>query len=193
MRSYLCYSGVRIAIHQPQLFSYKGYFDLIASADKFVFLDDAKFSKSSKYWFNRNKFPEPFTFRLEKHSDYAKFNELYFFNIEEDKLNFKRKFPNLKVDKYLNLLEQSYNFSYNVFLTTKAICDDLQIKTPMYFSSEIPHRKFVGGILDIVKKLGGDTYINVSGGRKLYNQDMFGDIKLEFLDTHEGPSILCLI
>jgi hypothetical protein len=179
---------MKISCHQPYIYPYKGYFDLIASVDKFILYDDAKWMKRG--WINRNYFPELFTFRIEKHSDYAKINECYFKNIEEDKKEFKKKFPKLN-DKYLKPLQQSYNISYNIYLTIKEICEDLGIKTPIYFSSTIPHRKFSDGLVDMVKALGGDTYVNAPGGKKLYTQEMFGDIKLEFMNTKPGLSILC--
>ena len=178
----------RVAVMQPYIFPYRGFFDLIALVDKFVLYDDAKYMKGG--YINRNYFPELFTFRLEKHSDYAKINELYFKDIEDDKKRFRRK-TNLKVDKYLGLLQQSYSVSYNIALTLKSICHDLHIKTPFYFSSDIKHGKFAEGVCDIVKALGGDTYVNLPGGREIYTQDMFGDIKLEFVDTKPSPSILC--
>lgn len=176
---------MRIGIMQPYAFPYRGYFDLIASVDKFVVYDDAKYIKGG--WINRNYFPELFTFKLEKHSDYAKINECYFKDIEND----KKRFP-IKT-KYLDLMRQNYSLSYNNALTLQAICKDLGIDTPFYFASDIPHGKFADGVIDIVKALNGDTYVNLPGGRKLYNQEMFGDIKLEFLDTVPGPSILCEI
>ena len=41
------------AIMQPTYFPWAGYFNLIKSADLFIFLDDAQFSKNS--WHNRNR------------------------------------------------------------------------------------------------------------------------------------------
>ena len=38
---------------QPYLLPYLGYFQLINSVDKFIFLDDVNFIKSG--WINRNK------------------------------------------------------------------------------------------------------------------------------------------
>lgn len=181
---------MKIGINQPYLFPYKGYFDLIDSVDKFVFYDDAKYMKGK--YVNRNYFPNLFTFRLEKHSDYAKINECYFKDIEEDKNNFCKKFSKLN-HKYLSTMQQSYSLSYNIALVTVEICRDLGINTEFYFSSLIPHGKFANGVVDMVKYLGGDTYINLPGGKKLYNQKMFGDIKLEFIETTPGPSILCQI
>jgi len=179
---------MRIGINQPYLLPYKGYFDLIASVDKFVIYDDAQYIKGG--WINRNQFPNMFTFRLERHSDYAKINECYFKDIEEDKKIFKRKFPRL-IHNFLKPMQQSYNLSYNITLSLQEICKDLGIKTPFYFSSQFKHGKFVRGILDIVKALDGDTYVNLPGGKKLYYQEQFGDIKLEFIETIPSSSILC--
>jgi hypothetical protein len=181
---------MKIGMHQPYLFPYRGYFDLIASVDKFVVYDDAKYIKNG--WINKNYYPLRFTFQLEKHSDYAKINECYFKDLKGDKTTFKNV-TKLNAEKYLNLLQPTYNLSYNITLTLQAICKDLGITTPFYMASDIPHGKFVQGILDIVHALGGDTYVNLPGGKKLYTQDMFGDIKLEFIDTKVGSSILCEI
>ena len=179
---------MKIGVMQSYLFPYSGYFELIKSVDKFVLYDDAKYIKGG--WINRNNFPDPFTFRLKKHSDYAKINELYFADIEEDKRRFKNKFPNLN-HKYVDMLMGSRNLAYNIYRTLVEICEDMGIFTMFYLSSEIPHGTFVDGILDIVKYLDGDTYINLPGGKSLYTQEMFGDIKLEFIETKPGPSILC--
>ena len=181
---------MKIAVHQPYLFPYPGYFKLIASVDKFVFGDDYQFIKGG--YINRNFFPELFTFRLRKHSNYDKIKDIYFKDIEEDKKIFKRKF-NLGVDRFFDELRQEDSISVNIARVTRKICDEMGIKTPFYFTSDIPHRKFSDGIVDIVKSLGGDTYVNAPGGRKLYNQEMFGDIKLDFIRTKPSPSILCKI
>ncbi len=179
---------MRIGINQPYMFPYRGYFDLIESVDKFVIYDDAKYMKGS--WINRNYFPELFTFRLKKHSDHAKINECYFFDLEDDIKRFLRT-TGLDARKYFITMQQQVNIAYNIFTSLKLVCEDLGILTPFYFSSEIEHGKFANGVVDIVKALDGDTYVNLPGGRELYTQDMFGDIKLEFIDTKPGKSILC--
>ena len=180
---------MRIAANQPYLFPYKGYFDLIRSVDVFIVEDDLQYIKGG--YVNRNNFPMPFTFRLEKHSSYASFNEIYFKDIEQDKKDFVKKtgLP----DTFLRPMRQNFNLSYNITLTIQAICKHLGITTPIYFSSNIPHGKFAQGVVDMVKYLGGDTYVNLPGGKKLYNQSMFGDIKLEFIETTPASSILCEI
>lgn len=179
---------MRIGIMQPYLFPYRGYFDLIASVDKFVILDDVQYI--TRGWINRNYFPKLFTFRLAKHSGRAKINECHFYNIEEDKERFK-KATKLNADKYLEPLRQEINLALNISYTLRMICDDLGISTPFYFSSDFSHGKFVEGLLDIVKALGGNTYVNLPGGKILYTQSQFGNIKLEFIETKPGNSILC--
>ena len=178
-----------IRIHQPYIFPYSGYFYLIDSVDKFVIYDDAKWMKQS--WINRNYFPDLFTFRIRKHSDYAKINECYFYDIEEDKKLFRNKFPKLRVDKYFNAMHQELNVAENCSRTLRMVCDTLGISTPFYYSSDIPHGAFVDGVVDMVRSLNGHTYINLPGGKSLYTQEMFGDIKLEFIETTTAPSILC--
>jgi hypothetical protein len=174
---------MKIAMNQPYIFPYRGYFDLIASVDKFVIYDDAQYIKGG--FINKNYFPERFTFRLKKHSSFAKINECYFLDIEEDKKIFPIK------GKYLDLLTQEDNISVNIERTIKEICKDLGIKTEFYRASDIKHSKSTQGVIDIVRALGGDTYVNLPGGKKLYTQEMFGDIKLEFIETKPGKSILC--
>ncbi len=44
-----------VAIHQPNFFPWLGYFDKIARANVFVFLDDVQFPKTGGVWSNRNK------------------------------------------------------------------------------------------------------------------------------------------
>lgn len=44
-----------VAIHQPNFFPWLGYFDKIARADVFIFLDDVQFPKTGGSWSNRVK------------------------------------------------------------------------------------------------------------------------------------------
>ena len=46
---------MRLAIMQPYLFPYVGYFQLAAAVDRFVFLDDVQYIQRG--WINRNRFP----------------------------------------------------------------------------------------------------------------------------------------
>lgn len=57
--------GLRVAIMQPYVFPYLGYYQLVHAADHFVCFDDVNFIK--KGWINRNRIllnGEPFTFTI---------------------------------------------------------------------------------------------------------------------------------
>jgi hypothetical protein len=157
--------------------------------DKFVVYDDAKYMKGK--YINRNYFPELFTFRLKKHPDHAKINECYFYNIGEDKRRFVKE-TGIR-SRFVETLNGEKDVAWNCAMTISLICVELGIPTPIYMASDYPHGKFAEGVVDIVKALGGDTYVNLPGGKSIYTQDMFGDIKLEFIETQPGPSILCEI
>ena len=47
----------KVAVSQSNYVPWKGYFDLIASVDEFVILDDVQFTKRD--WRNRNKIKTP--------------------------------------------------------------------------------------------------------------------------------------
>ncbi len=64
----------------------------------------------------------------------------------------------------------------------------LKVETPIYKSSQIeknPELRAQDRIIALCKALGGDTYINPSGGRPLYSHDKFAreGIDLFFLDA----------
>lgn len=76
------------------------------------------------------------------------------------------------------------------------------ITTPIVISSSLcvpPELRSYEKVVETCKKVGSSfvekTYINSIGGTKLYRQDMFGDIKLQFIKTKEENcfSILDLI
>src|SRR6188768_4511537 len=69
-----------IAIMQPYLFPYIGYFQLMAAVDEFVVYDNIEFTK--KGWINRNRIlvngKDTFiTLPLKKGSDYLNVNDRY--------------------------------------------------------------------------------------------------------------------
>jgi hypothetical protein len=64
----------------------------------------------------------------------------------------------------------------------KNICDYLEIKTKIIDTSfGITDQKFDDGLIDIVKNMGGKTYINALGGLSLYNKDYFNKFDLDIM------------
>lgn len=186
---------------QPYLFPYIGYWQLLNAVDKYVILDNVNYI--TKGYINRNYIlingqPSRFTVPVL----HASQNRL----ISETKLNFQTD----EKKKFLNKVKFSYqkapHFNETYKLVEDVIMNDtddltdyiaysleqikqyLGIDTPIYKSSQIeinPEFKAQDRIIAICKNLGGDTYINPSGGRTLYSHDKFAEESLElfFLDT----------
>lgn len=196
---------MKIAIMQPYLFPYIGYFQLINAVDKFVVYDDVNFIKQG--WINRNSILVQdksylFTLPLTNQSSYSKINEISI----NDKLYESWK------TKILRTLEQSYKkapfFSDSLMLTKeilngnvenvtisnyntnclKIISNYLGIKTEIIDSASIYLNSDLKGqnrILDICLKEQAVQYINPIGGMELYDKEVFkgAGIELNFLKT----------
>tara|TARA_B100001057_G_C22590495_1_gene848781 strand:+ start:188 stop:880 length:693 start_codon:yes stop_codon:yes gene_type:complete len=196
----------RIAISQPYLFPYVGYYQLFNCADEFIFLDDANFIKGG--FVNRNfiicnKKITRFNIPIHKKSSNRPINDHYYF------IN-KTQFKNLILEGY----SKSKNFSVIYDLISNIIeIDDqnvslinirsiemvykfLGFNKTFYLSSKIlPRGKYKkeDWIIEICKKLNSTNYINSEGGKDLYELDYFksNGIKLEFLkpnflEYHQG-------
>ena len=66
---------MKLALMQPYLFPYIGYFQLLSQVDRFVFYDDVNFIKNG--WINRNRLsvngtPKYFTVPLSNASSFQK-------------------------------------------------------------------------------------------------------------------------
>ncbi len=189
----------RLAIMQPYIFPYIGYFQLINAVDRFVIYDDVNFI--NKGWINRNNIliggrANLFTIPLKGASQNLLINEISIDNLD----GFSKKL--------LKSIEQAYKkapFYQSVFeviegvfnskseniaqLTTQSICstcDYLQIKTEIIDSSKIyqnEHLKAQERILDICKQEQADHYINPIGGMELYDKELFAQngILLNFI------------
>jgi hypothetical protein len=71
---------MKLAVMQPYLFPYIGYFQLINAVDKFVIYDDVNFIKQG--WINRNTIlvqekRHLFTVPLINQSSFSKINEVF--------------------------------------------------------------------------------------------------------------------
>lgn len=190
----------KIAVMQPYLFPYIGYFQLLYAVDTFVCFDDVHFIK--KGWINRNNFlldgeSKPFTFPLSKISQNKLINEHHFADFETAKRDFLkfievsyRKSP--QYQEIRSLLEGIFSVKYDkisdfIGHSLNKICIYLEIKTEVIHSSEIERESSSGAqerIINIVKKCGGDHYINAIGGRSLYDAAAFSKekIKLSFIE-----------
>jgi len=193
---------MKVAIMQPYLFPYIGYFQLINAVDEFVVYDNIEFTK--KGWINRNRVlvngkDGYISFPLKKDSDYLNINERYLSDNWPDE---RKKLLNKITELYrkgshfkmaMPIIENALlcgdnNLFQFILHTIKVLTEYLQIKTPLIISStiDIDHSvKAENKVLAICKQRGANVYINPIGGLELYKKETFkiNGIDLFFLKT----------
>lgn len=192
---------MKLAVMQPYIFPYIGYFQLINAVEKFVILDDVNFIKRG--WINRNQIllnnnPYLFTIPLEKISQNN--------TIKQTKISYATNWQS----NLLKTLEQAYKkaplfypvmelvssainekyvyISELAVRSIKEICEYLNIGTTIIDSSEIYQNNYLTGenrIVDICLRENASVYINAAGGRELYRTENFKqhNIELKFINT----------
>ncbi len=193
---------MKIAIMQPYLFPYIGYFQLMNAVDEFVLYDNIEFTK--KGWINRNRILMNgkdilLTFPLKKDSDFRHVRERFLSDTWSQEriksLNriselykrapvFDSVFPLLKT---IFLFEETNLFKF-ILHSLQQLNKYLQIQTPVIISSsiDIDHSlRSENKVIAICKARKADEYINPIGGTGLYNQGTFkaNGIQLHFLKT----------
>lgn len=191
---------MKLAIMQPYILPYIGYFQLIHSVDFFLACDNMQYTK--KGWINRNRILQNgqdslFSLPL-KHAPQS-------FNIAERELC-----PDFKAEKILKqfsdaykksvffeetfpLLEQIFHhcdlnlFNFNLH-SIREVCQVLGIRTPIERTSAIPidpTLKKEDRVIALCQKLKADTYINSIGGQEIYSKDRFkkNGVSLHFLES----------
>ena len=194
----------KVAIMQPYIFPYIGYFQLIRAADLFVFYDDVNFIKQG--WIARNRYLNSdkatyFVIPLQGISSFKKINEI---NVDEKKYG-------IWVKKFLKSLSQNYGkapyFSAVIELvkevlftdqksisriainSVKTVSDYLGLQVEFNISSEVYPTTMDLGRMERITKIcelkRSKTYINAIGGTGLYQKDEFKQrgIDLHFLQT----------
>ena len=182
---------MKIAIMQPYIFPYLGYFQLINAVDKFIVYDDVNFIKQG--WINRNtilvnNLPYLFTIPLNNQSSFSKIKDikihdkLYqgwcykFLKTVEQSYNrapfFEKVFP--LIDDILKLHQN--NISALAVKSLKLVSNYIGLSTEFEVSSSIYNNQNLTSqdrILDICIAEKTNHYINPIGGRELYSKETF--------------------
>jgi len=194
---------MKIAVMQPYLFPYIGYFQLIGAVEKFIIFDNVNFI--NKGWINRNcvlldgkKYL--FTLSLEKASQNKLINQI---NVLEShkhkeeilKLIYHAYCKASEYDRVYPLIHEIINNNEsNLSRFTEAglrrIAEFLDLDTSFLCASQIENDGSLKGrdkIMAICKRLNADEYINPIGGTELYDKDEFlrKGIRLSFLKTKD--------
>lgn len=185
-----------VAIMQPYLFPYLGYYQLVSRVKTFVYLDDVNFIK--KGYINRNYIrlnnkPYRFTLPIINASQNRSINKHYFLDYEGKMLDFishsYKKAPNFfqVMPIITNIFTQTdRNVAKLAARSIEGVFNYLGLNRHFLFSSEIPKNNELYSqdrIIDICKILGAQRYTNAIGGLNLYNREEFklAGIELEFI------------
>jgi len=189
---------IKIAIMQPYIFPYLGYFQLISSVNKFIFYDDVNYIK--KGWINRNKLllnneEKLFTFPVLKASQNKLINEIDIVLDQKWKNKFltsleqnyrKAPFFNSTITLIKEIINSNEDKISNLAITSiKKISNHLEIKTVFELSSlcysETKGLNKADRLIQICKHNQCKTYINPSGGMEIYNKQYFQNKGVELI------------
>lgn len=189
---------MKVAIMQPYIFPYIGYFQLIGAVDAFVVYDNIKYTK--KGWINRNRYllngeAATFSLPLRKDSDDLDIRDRSLSaDFDRRKLIAQlreayRKAPHFAAT--LALVEEVVsNPEENLFAYLRhgleATCRHLGLATPLVVSSSIDADHSLRSqqrVIALAKALGADEYVNPIGGLELYSREDFAreSLALRFL------------
>jgi hypothetical protein len=193
---------VKLAIMQPYLFPYLGYFQLIEAVDRFVIYDDVNFIDQG--WINRNLIlsasgssePVYFTVPLRGASSSRTIREIEvspdprwhrkllktFAQTYARAPYFREVFP--IVETVLTPVDQRISIVARTGL--RAVCEYLNLERDWVESSDIYENEALRGqsrILDICRQEQAAEYVNPIGGMALYSREAFAKegVGLRFL------------
>ena len=186
--------GNMVSIHQPNYLPWIGYFHKIFLSDVFVFLDDVQYPKGQLV--NRNKIK---TANGEMYLNVpvitkGRSKQLIMEANIDNHINWKKKHwksisLNYKkaqfFDKYSPFLEELYQSEWkklsemNEYIIMH-ITETLGIRTRFLRSSELDiSGKSTKRLVNIVKAVGGDTYLSGKGAKDYMDEQMFVETKID--------------
>jgi hypothetical protein len=197
---------MKLAIMQPYIFPYIGYFQLMNAADEFIVYDKIEFTK--KGWINRNRIlvngkDDYISFPVKKDSDFLNISDRYLADgWEQDRKKILNKitesyrraphFNNVYplIEKAL-LFEDKNLFSF-ILNSLQLVKEYLEIQTQLIVSSAVlPESNLKGEnkVIEICKTRNARIYINPIGGTLLYSKERFEEegINLQFLRSTNVP------
>lgn len=193
---------MRIAIMQPYFIPYAGYFRLFCAADLFVIYDCVQFIRRG--WIHRNQLPNIngdlnwLTLPLKKAPQDVIIKDLEFADNYQSSWNERiSSFPQLNATEFkqnplYNTIQQLDSSPLEYIVSTLQItCHTLGLPFAVEYSSKLDIPETVKGeerIIEIAKNFGATEYINLSGGKTLYNADKFKHhgLDLLFLSEYSG-------
>lgn len=194
-----------IAVMQPYIFPYIGYWQLIYAVDRFIIYDDVNFI--NRGWINRNrilinKFPAYITFPLYQSSQNKRICDISLQQlpiwrnklIKTIEMNYgKSPFFNDVFPIVENIIfYKSDNLSDYIANQLQRLAVFMGIETEIVQTSRSYENNDLSGqerILDICRREGASTYINAQGGLAYYDANSFqsAGINLHFIVMRSLP------
>jgi len=177
---------MRVTIHQPEHFPYMGFFQKISASDHFVVLDNVKFRKN--YFQNRNKIKnrsgqdEWITVPVEGGADSKLIKDVY-----------AAKDPTWR-RKVIKKIQENLGFDATEIYSSDRLVDinmssirwvmsRLGLEKSVTFASDLKAQGSKSDLLaNIVREVGGTTYVSGPSGRDYLNISDFHGITVEFFD-----------
>lgn len=193
---------MKLGVMQPYFFPYIGYFQLIHAVDAFVVYDDVNYIKGG--WINRNYILSQgqrmrLTLQLIGASPNVLINQIQIGNNQPKLMkSISQSYSQAPMySEVIALIEQimsdeERNLAKFLNKSLRTLCTYLGLERDWYLSSELEKDVSLRGqqkILAICKELGAMQYINVPGGRDLYDHTSFEEsgIQLSFIEPAITP------
>jgi len=194
----------KVAVMQPYLFPYIGYFQLVKASNHFVFYDDVNFIKQG--WIHRNRIlinqaPTYFQVECKDASPNRKINETMIHpSWDSSKLmktlemTYKRApFYSIVIDLVREVLLQPNGAISKLNEKSIVACSRyLGLESQFYTSSALSigvDEDRAQRLASITKYLGSDQYINMEAGQEIYSKEFFAEmgVTLSFVKPVLNP------
>jgi len=189
----------KIVIHQPYYLSYPGFFHKLALSDVFVIMDDVQYDKR---FTNRNRIITEndwiwITVPINKKHKFSKNLDVEINNETDWKShhwkNIFHSYHNLPFfDTYKDFFKKIYEKNWDLlfdldFEIIKEMIKWLDLKIEIIRESELDiHSESTQRLIDVCKKLDGQTYISGPGGKNYLEEKLFekNNLNLTYQNYH---------
>ena len=194
---------MRLAVMQPYIFPYLGYFQLLSAVDRFIFFDDVNFIK--KGWIHRNQLlvsgqPHLFSVPLQRvsqnklikdtylhPSSYGQWRDTFLKTVDQN----YRQAPFFPAAYALlrQVLERTHETIADLAIdSVESVASYVGLETDFRRSSSLPYdrsRKGQDKIMAICQQQKATTYVNPIGGTELYDGATFAthNVALYFIKS----------
>lgn len=192
-----------VAVMQPYLFPYIGYFQLIAACDLFVLYDDVQYIRGG--WINRNRIllggaPHWLTLPVERAPLATQINDMRYRRTPQE----WRRLDALLAQAYRKAPQWPHadalfrdamacpetsvgGFNDNAL---RLVCAALGLERRIVRASELERDRSLAGqaaVIDICRRLGATRYLNAIGGVELYQPEPFAAAGIELAFVRPEP------